>query len=135
MTTKMAAPDRPMTERKMEPWMLRDLAQITRDHTWGKDTDWTRHIDAEAARREAEAAKPKQGPQAAGPKPELEDIAAAPIVGQLFELSMDFGDGQFKQWKAVGFTLADVHEFVRSERLTRERYNELRAKLLDGGAK
>ena len=42
-------------DRKMEPWMLRDLAQIARDHTWGKDTDWTRHIDAEAARREAEA--------------------------------------------------------------------------------
>lgn len=45
-------------DRKMDPWMLRDLAQIARDHTWGKDTDWTRHLDGEAARREAEAAKP-----------------------------------------------------------------------------
>ena len=50
-----------MTERKMEPWMLRDLAdlwvRLWSDHGL---LSWDRFLNEEAARREAEAAKPKR---------------------------------------------------------------------------
>lgn len=46
-----------MTDRKMEPWMLRDLADIFERGEASSDSEALRQ---EAARREAEAAKPDE---------------------------------------------------------------------------
>lgn len=167
-------------DRKMEPWMLRDLAGL-----WDMPAEprkkFSDQLREEAARREA-VAKPatlkeaaaqnvKDGgcdncPTPAGCRQEQHcdntglswvqmrallatqgerqgpDSAAAiqpfdPDMLMRWEMRPVGSDETRREhYLAVtGFTLADVHEFVRSERLTRERYNELRANLLDGGAK
>lgn len=133
-------------DRKMEPWMLRDLAAIARAHMWGKDTDWTRHLDGEAARREAEAkelgralaetatvADARDTPQGERQGP---DSAAADM---LYAVHID-------RFKPVGFTLADVRDAQSAMRNAAKKLRvegypataddlDHHANLLDGGAK
>ena len=123
---------------KMEPWMLRDLAGL-----WDMPAEprkkFSDQLREEAARREAAEARRAQ--RLNDPMPALEDLVKrqgpdSAAADMLYVLFTGFARGHAPgDIVPVGFTLVDVHEFVRSERLTRERYNELRAKLLDGGAK